>query len=88
MGIIFYLALGVVVGLLWHVTMKSRGVLHPFADGCLGGAGGVAGSLLAGFFEAQQRFFVVWPGGVALALGTALCALWTARAVSQIPVDA
>jgi uncharacterized membrane protein YeaQ/YmgE (transglycosylase-associated protein family) len=85
MGCFLFAIIGAVIGILWNVTFGRRTGMGVVSDTMIGLVGAVGGGALTAFPDLLARLWLVSPLGLALAVGGAGGALFTAALIASVP---
>ena len=85
MSFFLFAILGAVLAIFWHAAAGRRTGINLIADIGIGMVGAVSGGALTAFPDLLARLWVVSPVGLALGVGGAFGALFTAALIATVP---
>jgi hypothetical protein len=85
MSVFLFAILGAVLGILWHAVFGRRTGINLVADIRIGVVGAVGAGALTAYPELLARLWVLSPLGLALGVGGAGGALFTAALIASVP---
>ena len=87
MGVFLFAILGAVLAIFWHAVVGRRTGINLIADIGIGMVGAVSGGALTAYPDLLARLWVVSPLGLALGVGGAIGALFTAALIAAVPAS-
>jgi hypothetical protein len=85
MTVFLFAILGAVLGILWHAVFGRRTGINLVADILIGVVGAVGGGAITAYPDLLARLWVLSPLGLALGIGGAGGALFTAALIASVP---
>jgi hypothetical protein len=85
MSVFLFAILGAVLGILWHAVLGRRTGINLVADILIGVVGAVGAGALTAYPDLLARLWVLSPLGLALGVGGAGGALFTAALIASVP---
>jgi hypothetical protein len=85
MGFFLFAIIGAVLGILWNVAFGRRTGIGVVSDTVIGLVGAIGGGVLTAFPDLLARLWLVSPLGIALGIGGAGGALFTAALIASVP---
>jgi len=85
MSVFLFAILGAVLGIFWHAAFGRRTGINLVADAMIGLVGAVSGGALTAYPDLLARLWVLSPLGLALGVGGAGGALFTAALIASVP---
>lgn len=87
MSCFLFAVLGGVIGILWNAVVGRRTGIGVMTDIVVGMVGAVAGGALTAFPDVLSRLWLLTPFGLALGVGSAGGALFTAALIASVPTS-
>jgi uncharacterized membrane protein YeaQ/YmgE (transglycosylase-associated protein family) len=87
MSFFLFLILGGLIGILWNVLAHRFSGIGVMADIGIGMVGAVGGGALTAYPDLLSRLWVLNPLGIALGVGGAGGALFTAALIAAVPAS-
>jgi hypothetical protein len=85
MSFFLFAIIGAVLGIFWHVTIGRRTAINIVGNMVIGLVGAVSGGALTAYPDLLARLWVLSPLGIALGVGGAGGALFTAALIASVP---
>jgi hypothetical protein len=85
MSVFLFAILGAVLGILWHSVFGRRTGINLIADILIGVVGAVGAGAFTAYPDLLARLWVLSPFGLALGVGGAGGALFTAALIASVP---
>jgi len=85
MSFFLFATLGALLGIFWHAAFGRRTGINLVADVLIGLVGAISGGALTAYPDLLARLWVLNPLGIALGVGGAGGALFTAALIASVP---